>query len=393
VDDTAFVVADTSGNTSIAGWTRHSGDVEMEGNQLYFDLAHRAMIEASAGNIDVTAASTSTVDLEGLGATVQGWTRHSGDVEMEGNQLYLDLGHTAYIDGAAGDLNFTVPATETVDIVNGGLNVAGSAAVTGLSTLNGGIFADAGAFRVADTSGNIHTTGTLDVNGNSTITGTLTTKTRATFAQGLLLQNDLYAWGQNIKLDTGGTAYIYGSAGNITVGAPSTATVTIGGAAFTVDTGVATFTGGLTTGTGKFTVDSSTGDVTLETGASIMPTGGVTNTGVIFNCASTLAYTNTTNKGMCRIPANANIVDYLISVSVAFNDSGTDLIDCGTSWGTTTELFSDVNGELTVVGRPGSTTALGDVGATPKTIWCEYTGQNGNSSAGSAVLVVYYIVD
>ena len=49
--------------------------------------------------------------------------------------------------------------------------------VTGLTTLNGGITADSGAFTVADTTGNIATTGQLSVTGATALNGGLTMDT------------------------------------------------------------------------------------------------------------------------------------------------------------------------------------------------------------------------
>ncbi len=96
---------------------------------------------------------------------------------------------------------------------------------------------------------------------------------------------------------------------------------------------------------------------------------------------------------MCVIPADANIIDYILSVQVAFDDTGTDVVDCGWTWGTPNELFSAANVTTEAIARPGATTALGDIGHDPKTVWCKYTGQNGNSNAGDATLVIYYMVD
>jgi hypothetical protein len=114
VDSTAFTVADTSGNTAIAG------------------------------TLAVTGATTLTGALTANG------------------------GITCDTD------KFTVADTSGNTAIGGTLAVTGATTLTGALTANGGITCDTDKFTVADTSGNTAIGGTLAVTGASTLTGAVT---------------------------------------------------------------------------------------------------------------------------------------------------------------------------------------------------------------------------
>lgn len=93
------------------------------------------------------------------------------------------------------------------------------------------------------------------------------------------------------------------------------------------------------------------------------------------------------------IPAGAVVIDGYIAVSTAFNDSGTDVIDVGTD--------ADPDGFATVVDvsavgiKPFDVLSTSD-DATPSVdtkITATYTGQNSDSTAGVAEVVVLFVVD
>ena len=75
------------------------------------------------------------------------------------------------IDGGVGIAKKLYVGTDAD--VGGNAQIDGTATVTGLLTANGGITADGGVFTVADTTGNVHTSGTLDVDGNTNLDGNL----------------------------------------------------------------------------------------------------------------------------------------------------------------------------------------------------------------------------
>ncbi len=137
--------------------------------------------------------------------------------------------------------------------------------------------------------------------------------------------------------------------------------------------------------------------VTLGAGAKITPSGA-TNHGPVFALYNTVAYTDSTNKTMGVIPANANIIEINLFLSTLFNDSGTDFIDCGTTAGNPVEYLNanDVSSGVGVfrIGSGGAAVStIGDVGASNVTVLCKYRGANTNATAGAATLVILYMID
>jgi hypothetical protein len=133
------------------------------------------------------------------------------------------------------------------------------------------------------------------------------------------------------------------------------------------------------------------------TATPVLPSAA-TSAGTVFAATNTLANTQTTNKTMFVVPANADIVDVYVIVTTVFNDSGTDLIECGKTSGTPTEYVNDLSGAVTGLTRAGAAgtmpvTNFGDVGGSNVTVLCKYVGQNANSSTGAATVTLYYRID
>jgi len=153
------------------------------------------------------------------------------------------------------------------------------------------------------------------------------------------------------------------------------------------------------------TIDNTTngvinfnGDLQTEAGHKIY-SENATNASVVYVAENTLAYTDATSKTMFVLPANVNIVDFSFTVETAFNDSGTDKIDCGISPAADADDYVDeLDGEGAGINRMGDgadmiIAAAGDVGASNVTVVCLFTGQNSNASAGAATLRMFYRVD
>lgn len=89
------------------------------------------------------------------------------------------------------------------------------------------------------------------------------------------------------------------------------------------------------------------------------------------------------------IPADADIVGITVDVTTAFDDSGTDLLDVGTS--------SDADhyrNDLDVASTGQTVTGwsnLGDVGSSDVDVQATYTGANSDGSAGSADVIVQFV--
>ncbi len=130
-------------------------------------------------------------------------------------------------------------------------------------------------------------------------------------------------------------------------------------------------------------------------GQAIYP-ANATNSSAIFACVNTIAYTDATTKTLCVLPANVDVVDVTFVVTTAFDDTGTDKINVGYS-GDADHYVDDIDGATAGLTRMGGAAtipygAIGDIGASNKTITGIYAGQNGNSAHGAAMVIVSYVV-
>ena len=134
-----------------------------------------------------------------------------------------------------------------------------------------------------------------------------------------------------------------------------------------------TFSGPIKAGTIKEGSGSNVGSVVMAQSAVIDIIGG----------------TNEIN--IARLPANSQIVDVILNVSSANNDSGTATVQVGTP--------ADNNAFLPVtsVKSVGTTRGTLDTEATnvgtgvSRTIIVRFIGQNGNGTKGAATVTVLYI--
>lgn len=119
-----------------------------------------------------------------------------------------------------------------------------------------------------------------------------------------------------------------------------------------------------------------------------------TNEHVLFVSRNTVAYTDTTNKTLFVLPANAVIVDVILSVDTLFDDTGTDVLDVGTTVGDPDEYIDAQDVSSAAVVRMGASgtmpNASGSVGGASVTVLGKYTGQNANASGGSATVTIFW---
>lgn len=109
----------------------------------------------------------------------------------------------------------------------------------------------------------------------------------------------------------------------------------------------------------------------------------------LFAQRATLAYTDTTAKDLFTLPAGAILIAFVIHVTTAFDDTGTDLIDLGD--GTTADRFvADFDASSAALTLEPS--AADDALAEATTIRGVYTGQNGNAANGAATVTALYSV-
>lgn len=316
--------------------------------------------QADAVQLTVQGYSTQTSNtfvVETSAGTDLFWVTNNGDVEMNGTTPVLTIGDAGeedaavVWDGAAQD--FYIGLDDTADdLVFGKGSALGTTQAFGIDenllvTFSGAVQADS----------------TLTANGAAALDGGITVDT------------------SNFTV-------------NGSTGAVATAsTLAVGGL---VSDSNGPF--GINDNTSITGTLSLSGNATLGAGSSIYPSASITGTSAVFSCLGTVAYTDTTAKGICIIPANANVIDWMSIVTVAFNDSGTDKIACGITYADPDDFLDDLDGEAVGLLRAGSGATLpyagaGDIGSAAKTVWCKFTGQNSNASAGALTFILYYHVD
>ncbi len=226
--------------------------------------------------------------------------------------------------GSIQDGDFNGDATFNDGVTVTGTSALGVTNVSGLASLDGGVDVD-GAFTVADSTGNVATTGTLGVTGTSTL-GVIN-------ASGLL--------SADAGIDVDGAFTVADSTGNVsTTGTLAAGNTTITG---TVDaSGLASLDGGVDVD-GAFTVADSTGNV-ATTG-----TLGVTGT-------STLGVVNAS--GLISADAGLDVdgaftvADSTGNVATTGTLNVTGLTTVGVISGSAMDITGDlgVGGDLTVAG-------------------------------------------
>lgn len=141
---------------------------------------------------------------------------------------------------------------------------------------------------------------------------------------------------------------------------------------------------------------------TIAAGSKIIPAGATGTVGVVFNASNTMAYTDLTAKTMFVIPANANVIDYYWQVVTASSGDGTDdTIACGNDSASDPDNWivdSDADAVAAGIYRMGvsaayTAAAIGDVGASDSTVYCDINPNTGDPSAGAWLLSVQYIID
>ncbi len=106
---------------------------------------------------------------------------------------------------------------------------------------------------------------------------------------------------------------------------------------------------------------------------------------------NTVAYTDTAAKTLFTLPANADIVGITVDVITAFDDSGTDVLDIGTS-GSANRYKNDLSVATTGQTATGWSN-LGDVGSSGVIITATYAGQTGDATNGQASVTFLWYRD
>ena len=96
------------------------------------------------------------------------------------------------------------------------------------------------------------------------------------------------------------------------------------------------------------------------------------------------------NQRVAVIPANSQIVDVILNVTTAGNDGGAATIDVGTS--ADADAFLDgINTKAVGTTHGTLDTEATNVGTTDLEVLADFTGANGNGTAGVATVTVLYV--
>jgi len=144
-----------------------------------------------------------------------------------------------------------------------------------------------------------------------------------------------------------------------------------------------TFSGPIKAGTIKNTTGTTAGSNIKNTGQVLM------SQSFSFAYSTEGSATDTT----VVIPANSQIVSIEVNVETAFNDSGSDLLEVGSS--ADTDLYiNDVS--IAAIGKIALGTAAlcanwKDIGTTDIVVGYIYNGANNDADAGAATVTINYL--
>ena len=144
-----------------------------------------------------------------------------------------------------------------------------------------------------------------------------------------------------------------------------------------------TFSGPIKAGTISYTTGTTAGTDMKNTGQVLM------SQTFSFDYTVEATATDTT----VVIPANSQIVSIEVNVETAFNDSGSDLLEVGSS--ADTDLYiNDVS--IAAIGKIALGTAAlcanwKDIGTTDIVVGYIYNGANNDASAGAATVTINYL--
>lgn len=145
--------------------------------------------------------------------------------------------------------------------------------------------------------------------------------------------------------------------------------------------GASTFSGPLKAGTISQTTGTTVGTNVANVGFTVMA-----QSAVIDIIGATAA-----DQVVATIPAGSQIIDIILNVTTANDDTGTATVAVGTSGSATAFLpATSVKTAGTTRGTL-STSVATDVGTTDIQVLADFTAQNGNGAAGAATVTVLYL--
>ena len=144
--------------------------------------------------------------------------------------------------------------------------------------------------------------------------------------------------------------------------------------------GTTTFSGPVKAGTIKDTTGTTVGTDVTNVGSVVMAQSAVID---IIGADS--------NDQVCAtVPANSQIVDVILNVTTVSNDSGTAVVNVGTS-ADPDAFLNDVNVKALATTHGTLDAEATDVGSTDIQVLADFDGQNVDGDAGAATVTFIYI--
>jgi len=141
-----------------------------------------------------------------------------------------------------------------------------------------------------------------------------------------------------------------------------------------------TFSGPVRAGTIRDTTGTTVGTDVANVGYVLMAQSAVID---IIGATSN-------NQVVATVPANSQIVDVILNVTVVNNDTGTAAVVVGTS-ADADAFIPSTSVKALATTRGTLDTEATDVGAIDLQVLVDFTAQNGNGTTGAATVTVLYI--
>jgi hypothetical protein len=144
--------------------------------------------------------------------------------------------------------------------------------------------------------------------------------------------------------------------------------------------GASTFSGPLKAGPISQTTGTTVGKDVANVGYAVMAQSAVID---IIGASSA-------NQVVATIPAGSQIIDVILNVTTANDDTGTATVVVGTS-GDADAFIPSTSVKTAATTRGTLDTEATDVGTSDLQVLADFTAQNGNGAAGAATVTVMYL--
>jgi len=144
--------------------------------------------------------------------------------------------------------------------------------------------------------------------------------------------------------------------------------------------GTTTFSGPIKAGTIKHTTGTIVGENVINTGSVVMAQ----------STFATIRGSSVLNQVMATIPAKSQIVDVILNVTTANDDSGAATISVGTA-ADADAFLATINAKALGTTHGTLDTEATNVGTTDLQVLADFTGANGDDTVGVATLTVMYV--